>query len=182
MPAPSSISSRLSVGEGNVRRVLRSRGERVAVLAGDGRTWVPVGDALLDTGNEARTLIAPRVARRLGLEAIDSAPPLLVTGMYVCMYVCTYVCMYVFMYECKYYTHTHTHAHTHARTHTHTHTHTCIHTYIHIVCTYVCIYVCISCMYAITYILQVRTYLNHRSRRRHIQVPACVANVLLTCC
>lgn len=51
-----------NVSASGYSRVLLSRGERVAILAGDGRTWVPISDALLDTGNEARTLIAPRVA------------------------------------------------------------------------------------------------------------------------
>lgn len=75
----SSLGSNRSNGSGS--RVLLSRGERVALLSGDGTTWVPISDALLDTGNEARTLIAPRVARMLGLVAQDSAPPLAVRGV-----------------------------------------------------------------------------------------------------
>jgi predicted aspartyl protease len=70
-----------NVSASGYSRVLLSRGERVAILAGDGRTWVPISDALLDTGNEARTLIAPRVARMLGLEPLESAPPLQVRGV-----------------------------------------------------------------------------------------------------
>ena len=72
-----SNGSRSNGGGGNGGgKVLLSRGERVALLSGDGSTWVPIADALLDTGNEARTLIAPRVARMLGLVADESAPPL----------------------------------------------------------------------------------------------------------
>jgi predicted aspartyl protease len=70
-----------NVSASGYSRVILSRGERVAILAGDGRTWVPISDALLDTGNEARTLIAPRVARMLGLEPLESAPPLQVRGV-----------------------------------------------------------------------------------------------------
>ena len=61
-------ASRGNGGGSGGSRVLLSRGEAVGVLAGDGATWVAMSDALLDTGNEARTLIAPSVARRLGLQ------------------------------------------------------------------------------------------------------------------
>ena len=53
-------------------RPLLSRGEQVEILAADGTTWVPVFDALLDTGNEARTVISSSLASRLGLQPLST--------------------------------------------------------------------------------------------------------------
>jgi len=61
------VRGRRGLANGQLDRVLLSRGEQVSILAGDGSTWVPISGALLDTGNEARTLISPRVVRQLGL-------------------------------------------------------------------------------------------------------------------
>ena len=54
-------------------RVLLSRGEIISVRAPNSTAWTPVIGALLDTGNEARTLISETVARTLGLHPQHNA-------------------------------------------------------------------------------------------------------------
>ena len=60
-------------------RQLLSRGEPVSVSV-DTETWVPVFDALLDTGNEAHTVLSATLARRLNLQPIEHSKPFIMKG------------------------------------------------------------------------------------------------------
>lgn len=60
-------------------RPLFSRGEPVTVSV-DGETWATAYDALLDTGNEARTIISAAFAKRLNLQPSAHGRPFVMKG------------------------------------------------------------------------------------------------------
>ena len=74
LPKPNAKS-----GEASHARSLLSRGEPVSVSI-DATTWVPVFDALLDTGNEAHTVLSTSLARRLNAQPIEHSKPFMMTG------------------------------------------------------------------------------------------------------